>query len=380
MLNAERAVRTALEKVGLEVNGKNPWDPQMKSSDVFAGIVARGSIGLGEAYMQGRWECEDLVEFFARTTGGGVSNAVSLTPANILLFIRSVLTNRQSKRQALSLGRFHYDIPREVWEGTLDSRMTGSCAYYRTGAETLDEAQEAKIDLTLRKADIGPGKSLLDIGVGWGAFSGYAADKYSARPIGVTVSGSQRDYIRQRYGDAVDVRVHDYRDTKLSNSADAVISAEMFEHVGSDNFRTFFEVAHRSLRPEGRMVLHTIVGHTPSKHIDPWMDKYIYPGGCLPTPGQICSAVQGLFHVEDVHDIGAHYDRTLIAWMSRFDEHRVNVKALGKKKLGMDPEVFCRMWKYHYLASAGGFRSRTISVHQYVLSRRGIPGGLPPIR
>jgi cyclopropane-fatty-acyl-phospholipid synthase len=262
-----------------------------------------------------------------------------------------------------------------VWAATLDTTLTGSCAYYKTGEESLDEAQEAKKKMTLDKLNIQPGNTLLDIGVGWASFSGYAYEHFGAKPIGVTVSKGQRDYIQSKYGDAIDVLVHDYRDLKLTEPVDRIISVEMFEHVGSDNYRTFFELCRKNIKQDGRMVLHTIVGHQPEKHIDPWMDKYIYPGGCLPTPGQIGTAVHGLFHIEDVQDIGAHYDRTLRQWIDKFESNWGYVKTLGKERLGMDPEVFCRMWKYHYLASAGGFRSRIISVHQYVLSPEGVDDG-----
>jgi cyclopropane-fatty-acyl-phospholipid synthase len=295
--------------------------------------------------------------------------------------VRARLQNRQNKTRAMKVGRIHYDLPTEVWEATLDETMTGSCGYYRTGEETLEQAQAAKKALLFEKLDLQKKQTLLDIGVGWGAFAGYAAQRHDARPIGVTISPVQRDYIHRRYGaDTVDVRVQDYRDIALDQPVDRVISVEMFEQVGWRNFRTFFKIARRALKPEGRMVLHTIVGHEPSWHIDPWMNKYIYPEGYLPTLGQIGTATHGLFHVEDVHDIGAHYDPTLLAWMSKFRKNRDAVKALGENKLGRDPEVFCRMWEYHYLACAGGFRSRCISVHQYVLSPAGVPGGLPADR
>jgi len=281
----------------------------------------------------------------------------------------------------MKVGEIHYDLPPEVWEATLDETMTGSCAYYKTGNETLEEAQENKKKLLFDKLDIKSNQTLLDIGVGWGAFSGYAFEKYGARPIGVTISPVQRDYVHKRYGpDAIDVRVHDYRDTVLTEKVDRIISVEMFEQVGAKNLRTFFEIARRYLKDDGRFVLHTIVNHKPEPHIDPWMNKYIYPEGYLPTLGQIGTAVHGLFHVEDVQDIGAHYDPTLVAWMNKFRKNRENVKALGREKLGMDPEMFCRMWEYHYLASAGGFRSRKISVHQYLLSPHGIPGGYTSVR
>jgi len=377
---SEDVVSSLLSHAGIEVNGSKPWDPRIKP-DAYDMIVANGSVGVGEAYMRGLWECDDLASLFARLTSVGIPQRAPWNLSAALLYLQARFQNRQNKTRAMKVGEIHYDLPAEVWEATLDETMTGSCGYYRTGDETLEEAQAAKKKLVFEKLDLRENQSLLDIGVGWGAFAGYAVRQHGARPIGVTVSSAQRDYIQRRYGaEAIEVRVQDYRDIKLSQPVDRIISVEMFEQVGRRNLRKFFEIARGSLKAEGRMVLHTIVDHRPSWHIDPWMNKYIYPEGYLPTLGQIGTAVHGLFHVEDVHDIGAHYDPTLIAWMSKFRRNRDSVKALGEKKLGMDPEVFCRMWEYHYLACAGGFRSRCISVHQYVLSPNGIPGGLRAIR
>jgi cyclopropane-fatty-acyl-phospholipid synthase len=381
MATAKETITNLFWKAGVTVNGSSLWDPQVHNDGLYSRILSEGSIGLGEAYMEGWWDCDDLTEFFARVTKAELGQYVSLTLPTIILFLQATLQNRQNKERALKVGEIHYDLPPEVWEATLDETMTGSCAYYRTGNETLEEAQQVKKDLVFQKLDLQPGHTLLDIGVGWGAFSGYAAQKYRARPIGVTISPVQRDYIHTRYGpDTIDVRVHDYRDTQLSEPVDRVISVEMFEQVGIKNMRTFFEIARRNLKDDGRFVLHTIVQHKPTAHIDPWMNKYIYPEGYLPTPGQIGTAVHGLFHIEDVQDIGAHYDPTLVAWIQKFRSRRDTVKALGKEKLHMDPEMFCRMWDYHYLASAGGFRSRRISVHQYLFSPRGIPGGYRAMR
>jgi len=379
MKTAEQMAREILGKIGIQINGPNPWDPQVHNPAIYSRVFSQGSIGLGEGYMEGWWDCERLDLFFSRVTGGQLRKHVrSLN--TLWLAAKSTVQNRQTKKRSLKVGEIHYDLPIEVWKATLDESMTGSCAYYRAGKETLEQAQEEKKKLVFEKLDLQRGHSLLDIGVGWASFAGYALEKYGARPIGVTVSSVQRDFIKNRYGGAIDVRVHDYRDTVLREPVDRIISVEMFEQVGADNFRTFFELARKWLKPDGRMVLHTIVRHNPMRHIDAWMEKYIYPGGCLPTPGQIGTAVHGLFHIEDVHDIGAHYPRTLVAWIDKFRSNRDGIKALGREKLGMDPEMFCRMWDYHYLASAGGFDSRTISVHQYVLSPNGIPGGMEYIR
>jgi len=380
MSNAERLVRDTFGYAGIEVNGNKPWDLKVNDPSVYD-MMIKGSIATGEAYMFGMWDCANLPMFFERLLQSDIYDKIPRNVSTALLWFKSTVFNRQTREQTLALGKLHYDIPVEVWEATLDSRMTGSCAYYRDGNETLDQAQLNKIDLMLQKAMLKDGDRLLDIGVGWAAFSGRAVEKYGAQPVGLTVSAGQRDSIRKRYGNTIDVRVQDYRDFKPEYLFDAATSAEMFEHVGERNHRKYFEVVHRALKPGGVFSFHTIVGHKPSRHIDPWMEKYIYPGGCIPTPGQICTAVHGLFQVKDVHDIGEHYDRTLQAWIRKFRQNRTEIKKISRERFGgMDQEVFCRMWEYHYLACAGGFRSQNISVHQYMLSKGAMPGGVPVYR
>lgn len=379
-MKIKKFVEELFSQAGIEVNGSNPWDPQIHNPIAYNMTVGNGLIGAGEAYMRGYWDCEQLEEFFRRAVQVDLAKRMPWNLSTATLVTKARLMNLQLPKRAWEVGRMHYDLPREVWECTLDFAMTGSCAYYRFPDETLDQAQQNKLNLTLKKVGLQKGHSLLDIGVGWAAFSGLSAITYGAKPIGITVSEGQREYIRSRYGDIVDVRVHPWQQTVLEQPVDRIISVEMFEHVGSDNYRKFFQLCRDSITDDGLMLLHTIVGHNPSKHIDPWMDKYIYPGGCIPTLGQITTAVHGLFHVEDVHDIGGHYPATLLAWMANFRRNWDVVKALGPKRLGMDPEVFCRMWYYHYMASAGGFLSRVISVHQIVLSTNGVPGGYQSIR
>ena len=379
-MNAEKFVRDLFSQVEIEVNGSNPWDPQVHNPAAYNMMVSRGSVGLGETYMHGYWDCEQLDQFFARVTSVDLRKLIPVNFPTVSLAVGAYLKNRQLPKAAWEVGRMHYDLPDEVWEATLDSAMTGSCAYYRNPTDTLEEAQLNKCRMTLDKVGLKSGHSLLDIGVGWAAFSGLAAQEYGAHPIGITVSEGQKAYIHKRYGEAIDVRVNPWQETELREPVDCIVSAEMFEHVGSDNYRSFFEFCRRSIKEDGLMNLHTIVRHTPSKHIDPWMDKYIYPGGCIPTLGQITTAVHGLFHVVDVHDIGGHYPATLRAWMDNFRRNWDSVKSLGSARLGMDPEVFCRMWLYHYMASAGGFMSSRISVHQIVLSPNGVPGRYQSIR
>jgi len=376
-MNAESVARDLLSKAHIEIDGRNPWDIKVHNEALYGRVIARGSLGLGEAYMDGWFSCERLDEFFARAVGARLSRQLPMSVNVALLVAKSKLQNRQSRRLAREVAKVHYDLPVDVFEATFDTRLTGSCGYWPR-AETLDESQDAKLDLICRKLGVKSGQRVFDIGCGWGAFMGFAAERYGARCTGVTISKEQVEYGRKRYaGLPVEPRLEDYRDYK-GEPFDHVASMGMFEHVGPKNYRVYFENARRLLRQDGLFVLHTIWSNDPGS-LDPWIDKYIFPNGALPTIGQIGTAVHGLFVVEDVHNFGSDYDKTLMAWNEKFQKNRAAVSTLMAKR-GHDGERFCRMWEYYLLCCAGGFRSREISVGQLVLSPRGVPGGYTSVR
>ena len=376
-MNPETFARDLLARAQIEINGPNPWDIQVHNEAVYARAVANGSVGLGEAYMDGWFSCERLDEFFARIVGARLSERLPVSVNLALLIAKSKLQNRQSQRRSKQVADVHYNLPPEVFEATFDSRLTGSCGYWRDAAD-LDAAQEAKLDLICRKIGLQSGQSVLDIGCGWGAFMGFASERYGVQCTGVTVSREQVDYGRKRYAEpAVTFRLQDYRQA-ADEPFDRIASMGMFEHVGPKNYRTYFETARRLLREDGLFLLHTIWQNELSP-LDPWIDKYIFPNGALPTIGQIGTAVHALFVVEDVHNFGPDYDKTLMAWNAKFQSNRADVAALMARK-GHDGERFCRMWEYYLLCCAGGFRSREISVGQFVLSPRGVREGYQSVR
>ena len=365
-MSAEDYFRKVLAAVDVEIDGDRPWDLQAHNRDLFARVLAQGSLGLGEAYMDGWWDCPRLDEFFARAVGGKLGGQLRLTPNVAWLVVTSKLLNRQTRARAGMVADVHYDLDVDIFEATFDRRLTGSCGYWRDAAD-LDAAQEAKLDLVCRKIGLKAGQRVLDIGCGWGAFMGYAAERYGARCVGVTVSRQQVDYARRRYaGLEVDFQLKDYRD--FEGEADHVASMGMFEHVGPKNYRTYFQNARRVIRKDGLFLLHTILANEESSAIEPWLNKYIFPNGVLPTISQVAGAVEGLFVVEDVEVFGADYDRTLMAWYDRFQANRPAIEARYGAR-------FCRMWDYYLRCCAGGFRSRRINLGQFVLSPRGVQGG-----
>jgi cyclopropane-fatty-acyl-phospholipid synthase len=212
---------------------------------------------------------------------------------------------------------------------------------------------------------------VLDIGCGWGSFAIFAAERYGVRVTGITVSREQVELARLRAGRLpIEIRLQDYRD--LNDTYDAIVSIGMFEHVGDRNYRTFFRVARRCLADDGLLLLHTI-GSEISGAIDPWIEKYIFPGGVIPSSDQIRTAAIGLFHIEDWHKVGRDYDPTLMSWCRNFE--------LGwdglKDRYG---ERFRRMWRYYLLSCAGAFRAGHNDVFQIVFSTGVSRSAYAPVR
>ncbi|GHB15922.1 cyclopropane fatty acyl phospholipid synthase [Modicisalibacter luteus] len=355
-----------LAKADIRINGSRPWDIQLKSPGVIDRALSEGNLGLGEAYMDGHWDAEELDEFFSRLLRAHLD--AEIRPSRLILHaLRAKLANLQSFKRAWQVGETHYDLGNDFYAAMLDRRMTYTCGYWRN-ATTLDEAQEAKLDLICRKLELKPGMRILDIGCGWGSFMAYAAEHYGVECVGITISQEQTDYGKQlmKQGLPVEFRLQDYRE--VSESFDAIVSIGMFEHVGRRNHREYMEVAHRCLKDGGMFLLHTIGKNVRESTPDPWIDKYIFPNGDLPSIGQIGDAAGGLFVTEDLHNFGADYDKTLMAWYANFE------KAWPQfyDRFG---ERFYRMWRYYLLSCAAAFRARDIQLWQWVLSKQGILGG-----
>ncbi|MFW5825300.1 MAG: cyclopropane fatty acyl phospholipid synthase, partial [Marinobacter sp.] len=295
---------------------------------------------------------------------------VGRSPRLLWAALKARLINHQTPDKCWEVGERHYDLGNDFYRAMLDSRMTYTCGYWRR-ASTLEEAQRDKLDLICRKLQLEPGMRVLDIGCGWGSFMAYAAEHYGVECVGVTISREQVELARQRYPDLpLEFRLQDYRD--LDEVFYRVVSVGMFEHVGNKNYRTYMEVAHRCLSDGGLFLLHTIGKNERAPQNDPWMDRYIFPNGELPSVGQIGDAVDNLFVVEDLHNFGADYDRTLMAWYRNFEEAWPRfAEDLGER--------FFRMWRFYLLSCAGAFRARDLQLWQWVLSKGGPEGVYPRV-
>ncbi|MDO8664232.1 MAG: cyclopropane fatty acyl phospholipid synthase [Candidatus Liptonbacteria bacterium] len=363
-------IKKTLAEIDISIDGNRDWDIQVHDERLYRRVILRGSIGLGEAYTDGWWNCRKLDEFFYRILKARL-NVKNKAPGQDLFHYLSNLFNKQTVKRSLEVGERHYDIGNDLYKAMLDKRMTYTCGYW-DGALTLDEAQENKLDLICRKLNLKAGQKVLDIGCGWGSFAKFAAEKYGANVTGITISKEQVALGKEMTkGLPVDIKFLDYR--KIEGMFDHIVSIGMFEHVGHKNYRTFMEVVGRHLKDDGIFLLHTIGGNFSGVSADPWTVKYIFPNGILPDIKNIGEAIEGIFVVEDWHNFGADYDKTLMAW------HR-NFEANWGQLQNRYSERFHRMWNYFLLSCAGAFRARNSQLWQIVLSKNGIPGGYKSIR
>ncbi|WP_029041017.1 cyclopropane fatty acyl phospholipid synthase [Cucumibacter marinus] len=367
---AETLITELLNQCDIAVGGPSPWDVHIHDERLFDRVMLQGTLGLGEAYMDGWWDAEALDQALFRLIDHDVRNRIKIDLGLMLSLVRGRLLNLQRLNKD-EVGRKHYDLGNDLFEAMLDPLMIYSCGYWRE-ADDLAGAQRAKLDLICRKAGLKPGDRVLDIGCGWGGFLGYAAENYGITGMGITISKQQVAYAQERYKDApLDFRLVDYAD--VDGRFDKIISVGMFEHVGYKNYNAYFEKVAELLRDDGLFVLHTIGGNQSTSHGDPWTEKYIFPNSMLPSIKQIAAAAEDDFVMEDWHNFGADYDHTLMAWHANFEAAWPTIK-------DNYDERFHRMWRYYLLMSAALFRARSTQLWQIVFAKNGVPGGYPSIR
>ncbi|MBS0655352.1 MAG: cyclopropane fatty acyl phospholipid synthase, partial [Verrucomicrobia bacterium] len=344
-----------LKLADINVIAERPWDIEVHNNTFYKKVLTEGSLGLGEAYMDGWWDCMHLDQFIYQLFLSQVEKKVKRSLSAYWTYFKARMFNLQGKKRSKQVIDIHYQLGNDLYEAMLDPLMVYSCGYWDK-ATTLAEAQTDKFDLICRKLGLQPGMKVLDIGCGWGGFVKYAAEKYGVTAVGITLSENQAAHARKICVHLpVEILIKDYRD--LNESFDRIISIGMFEHVGNKNYRTFMQVAHRALKPGGLFLLHTIGRNTSISGTDPWIHKYIFPNGQLPSIARIGGAIEKLFVMEDWHNFGSDYDKTLMAWFENFDRAWPTLK----NKYG---DRFYRMWKYYLLSCAGGFRAREMQLWQ----------------
>lgn len=384
-----RIAQNVLNGCGITIGGDKPYDMVVHNPMLFRRVIRKGSLGLGEAYMEGWWDTRDfyaLDEFFKRILQSGIEYYFPNNTKDMINIILAKMFNPQTKSKSRRVGMQHYDIGNEFFRNMLGPRMQYSCAYWEKHVgfaedhmtkpvETLDEAQELKLHMIGEKLRLRPGMEVLDCGCGWGALAVFLSEKYNVKVTGITISEEQSEGAARFVKDDPNVTIlrRDYREATFDHKFDRIVSVGMFEHVGPKNYNTFFKHMRRLLRdddPEALLLLHTIGSKTTMSSTDQWYLKYIFPGGCLPNISSIGKSIETYFVMEDLHNFGFFYGVTLLAWRSNFLAHWNN--SAESKKPGAD--VFFRMFYYYLSSSAGAFEARDLQLWQLVLSPKGTPG------
>ncbi len=362
---AERIVRELFEAAGVGVEGRAAGDILVKNEAFYGRLLREASIGLGESYMDAWWECDELDLFIEKILRADMKKKIDGSLRLKLLTVQALVTNMQSRARSKIVAEKHYDLGNDLYQVMLDPRMVYTCAYWKH-ARTLDEAQEHKLELVCRKAHLEPGMRVLDLGCGFGGFALYAAEKHGCEVVGVTVSTEQQRFgadLARRRKLPVELRLQDYR--AVTGTFDAVVSIGMLEHVGWRNHRAFMEVVHRCLRRDGIAVLHTIGSNHSQRHGIPFFEKHLFPNAASPSLAQLGKAMEHLFVVEDVHNIGPDYRPTLLAWWKNFE---AGYDSLDKTKYD---ERFYRMWRFYLLSAAGAVAARESQLWHLVLTHPG---------
>lgn len=336
-------------------------------------LLKSTSLALGEAYMRGDIELNrdlyEVLDSFLGEMGRFKKNKVAL---------RHLIYTSKSRQNQKKEVTTHYDIGNDFYKLWLDETMSYSCAYFKSEHDTLYDAQIQKVDHILDKLQLREGMTLLDIGCGWGFLLKRAVERHGVKGMGITLSVEQYQQFSQDikeigFQDQLEVRIMDYRELQQSRlEFDRVVSVGMMEHIGRGNYGTFLENINTVLKPEGVCLLHYISGLKEYSG-DPWIKKYIFPGGTIPSLREIINLLpEYRFHTLDVESLRRHYTRTLLCWRENFQNH----KDIILEKYGQE---FHRMWELYLASCAATFHNGIIDLHQILISK-GVNNQLPLIR
>ncbi|HUS04879.1 MAG TPA: cyclopropane fatty acyl phospholipid synthase [Bryobacteraceae bacterium] len=367
---ARRVVTDVLRCAGIQINGNRPWDIQVKDERFYQRVLKYGSVGAGEAYMDGWWDVGKLDEFFARLHQTDPYKTFGQL-VTFYLALKGKIFDRQSITRAMTVSRRHYNLGNDLYKCMLDGRMQYTCAYWKN-ASTLDQAQEDKLHLICRKLQLRSGMKVLELGGGFGGLAHFMAQEYGCEVVTYNISSEQVQYGRELCkGLPVRFEESDYRQAVHEREQfDRVVSIGLCEHIGAKNYRGFLEIASDRLCKDGLFLLHSIGGNQSYTATDAWVDKYIFPNGAIPSIAQLGKAMEGLWVMEDWHNFGPDYDRTLMAWWNNF----AGGWHLLRETYG---DRFYRMWKFYLLSCAGTFRARKLQLWQVVCSKGEIPRYTP---
>lgn len=346
-------------------SGKPEAHLSIKNRSLLRKMIRNPSVALGEAYMNGDIVAQEPFEDLLKL---GELNPVDLKIISNLKLPKPRLRKNKQSKQATYI-EHHYDVGNDFYSLWLDKEtMQYTCAYFKTPRDSLAKAQLQKIDHVLRKLQIKSGQSVLDIGCGWGHLLITAAEKYGAKGLGVTLSKEQHAYAtaeakRRGLSKQIKFELLNYQDLlKRKTQFDRVVSVGILEHIGAGNHKTYFDVVDHTLKDGGISVLHSI-SHMLESPSDAWIDKYIFPGGYIPSVREITSILpEKNFCLFDYENIGQHYGMTIEKWWQNFEKNKAKV-------IEMYDERFYRMWRLYLIGAMLSFRNGSNQLSQWTFKK-----------
>jgi len=368
-------LETLLDGTDVRLDGGRPWDIRVRNDRLYRRAL-RGSLGIGESYMDGDWDCDALDEMFRRVLSGGAQHRPLVRAAGALKALQSRLMNLQTKSRSRAVAEEHYDIDHRMYALFLGPWNQYTCCFF-DGTDDLEQAEVIKLELLCDKLELKAGDRLLDIGCGWGGFAKYAARTRGCEVTGISLSEEQIRYaVGYTKGLPVTITKLDYRDLPDSGLPpfDKISIVGMIEHVGYKNYAGLMSVVHRMLKPDGLFLLHTIGNCEKTTVVDPWIEKYIFRNSMAPAMSQLADAAEGRFTIEDWENYGRYYAPTLQAWYERFNENWDRIRALPTAR--PFDERFRRLWNYYLMSCKAAFDVEKLHLWQLVMTRHNSGRGI----
>jgi len=331
----------------------------------YRNIITKGSLGLGESYMKKKWDSPHLDILIAKLIKAGIhKNNFLGALTKFILWVKSVIFNLQDRKNSPLLSETHYNTGNHLFKSFLDPNMIYSCAYFKN-TNDLAQAQLKKIKIVGNKLDLQPGEKVLDIGCGWGGTARILSEMFDVEVTGVSDSSEMIKYANEYNAcERVKFICADYR--VIKGKFNKIYNVGFLEAVGPKNFRSFMEQVNDMLLDNGIFLIHTIGGQYSTNKGDPWLDKYIFPHGVIPSKKQIDKAVKNIFEIRDFEAFGRYYETTLEHWRNNLNRNWSAIKDQFDK-----PEIFKRMMDYYLSSCTAAFHTGMLDLWQYVFTKLG---------